>query len=49
MEAGSLEEVRAMVESWVDGLAYGGGTVSVRNYLEYEIKLLMDLVQVARE
>ena len=49
VEAGSLEEVRAMVDSWVDGLAYGGGSVSVRNYLEYEIKLLMDLVQVARE
>src|ERR1700722_12702589 len=32
VEAGSLEEVRAMVDSWVDGLAYGGGSVSVRNY-----------------
>ena len=49
VEAGSLEEVRAMVESWVDGLGYGGGSVSVRNYLEYEIKLLMDLGHMARE
>jgi hypothetical protein len=42
-EAGSLEEAKAMVEKWVDGLSYGGGSVPVRNYLEYDIHLLMDL------
>jgi hypothetical protein len=42
-EAGSIEEVRMMVDRWVDGLSYGGGSVPVRNYLEYEIKLLMDI------
>ena len=46
-EASSVEEVSRMVEHWVEGFGFGG--VSVRNYLEYEIKLLMDLVQVARE
>jgi hypothetical protein len=43
LEAGSLEEARTIVDGWVDGLGYGGGSVPVRNYLEYEIKLLMDL------
>lgn len=42
-EAASLEEAKAMVERWVDGLSYGGGSVPVRNYLQYEIHLLMDL------
>jgi len=44
-EARSLEEARAMVENWVDGLSYGKGTVSIRSYLEYDIKPLMDLGQ----
>lgn len=48
-EASSLEEARAMVEKWVDGLAYGGGTVPIRNYLEYEIHLLMDLGKAGGE
>jgi hypothetical protein len=48
-EARSLEEVRLMVERWVDGLSYGGGSVPVRNYLEYDIKLLMDLGQETKE
>ena len=48
-EARSLEEVRQMVERWVDGLSYGGGSVPVRNYLEYDIKLLMDLGQETKE
>jgi hypothetical protein len=42
-EANSIEEVRAMVDGWVDGLSYGAGSVPVRSYLEYEIKPLMDL------
>jgi hypothetical protein len=42
-EARSLEDARAMVEGWIDGLSYGKGTVSIRSYLEYEIKLLMEL------
>lgn len=44
-EANSIEEARAMVERWVDGLGYGGGSVPIRNYLEYEIKPLVDLGQ----
>lgn len=47
-EARSLEEVRTMVESWVDGLGYGKGTVPIRSYLEYDIKPLMDLRQGGR-
>lgn len=42
-EAHSLEEARMMVERWVEGLSYGGGSAPVRDYLEYDIKLLMDL------
>lgn len=44
-EARSFEEVRTMVDKWVDGLGYGGGSVPVRNYLEYDIKPLVDLGQ----
>jgi len=44
-EARSLEEARTMVESWVDGLSYGKGTVPIKSYLEYDIKPLMDLRQ----
>lgn len=47
-EAHSLEDARIMVEKWVDGLSYGKGTVSIRSYLEYDIKLLMDLGQAGR-
>jgi hypothetical protein len=43
VEARSLEEVRAMLESSVAGLSYGGMAVPVRSYLEYDIKLLADL------
>lgn len=46
-EANSIEEARAMVERWVDGLGYGSGSVPIRNYLEYDIKPLMDLGQEA--
>jgi hypothetical protein len=48
VEARSLEEARMMVENWVDGLSYGKGTVPIRSYLEYDIKLLMDLGQGGR-
>lgn len=40
-EGNSLEEVRRMVEEWVEGLTYGG--IPVGGRLEYEIKLLMEL------
>jgi hypothetical protein len=40
-EANSLEEVRRMVDEWVEGLTYGGMPVGGR--LEYEIKPLMEL------
>jgi len=40
-EANSLEEVRRMVDEWVEGLTYGGMPVGGR--LEYEIKQLMEL------
>ena len=41
VEANSLEEVRRMVDEWVEGLTYGGMPVGGR--LEYEIKPLMEL------
>ena len=40
-EANSLEEVRRMVDEWVEGLTYGG--MPVGGHLEYEIKPLMEL------
>ena len=40
-EANSLEEVRKIVDEWVEGLTYGGLPVGGR--LEYEIKPLMEL------
>ena len=40
-EANSLEEVRKMVDEWVEVLNYGGMPVGGR--LEYEIKRLMEL------
>jgi len=42
-EATSIEEARRMVNNWVEGLGYGFGTVPVKNYLEYEIKPLIEL------
>jgi len=42
-EATSIEEAREMVNNWVEGLGYGFGTVPVKNYLEYEIKPLIEL------
>ena len=42
-EATSIEEARIMVNNWVEGLGYGSGTVPVKNYLEYEIKPLIEI------
>lgn len=41
VKADSLEEAREMIEEWVDGLSYG--RVSVGEYLEYEIRPLVDI------
>jgi hypothetical protein len=43
VEANSLEDVRKMLEDSMDGLSYGGMSVPVRSYLEYDIKMLADL------
>jgi hypothetical protein len=40
-EANSLEEVRKMVDEWVEGLTYGG--MPMGGHLEYEIKQLREL------
>jgi hypothetical protein len=40
-EANNLEEVRKMVDEWIEGLTYGG--MPVGSHLEYEIKPLMEL------
>ncbi len=37
----SIEEIRKMVDNWVDGLRYGG--ISIERYLKYEIKPLMEV------
>ena len=40
-EANSLEEVKKLVDEWVEGLTYGG--IPVGGRLEYEIKPLLEL------
>ena len=40
-QATSIEEVRTMVNYWVEGFGFGG--VPVSNYLEYDIKPLVDI------
>jgi hypothetical protein len=40
-EAASLEEVRTMVNSWVEGFGFGG--VPVQNYIEFDIKPLIEI------
>jgi hypothetical protein len=42
-EANSLEEVKKMLDEWVEGLTYGGMPIGGR--LEYEIKPLMELTE----
>jgi ornithine carbamoyltransferase len=41
LNAESIEDARAMISQLVDGLSYGG--LSIRNYLNYEIKPLMEI------
>ena len=43
-EATSIEEARKIVNNWVEGLGYGFGTVPMKNYLEYEIKPLIEII-----
>ncbi len=40
-EGNSVEEVRKLVDQWVEGLTYGG--MPVGSHLEYEIKPLVEL------
>jgi len=46
-EANSIEEVRKMLDQWVKGFSYGG--VSVQNYLEFDIKPLVEIGRRGRE
>lgn len=43
LQAPSIEHARKMVNSLVEGFAYGFGEVSVKNYLEYDIKPLIEI------
>jgi len=42
-EAASIEEARKMVDLIVEGLGFGFGSVPVKNYLEYDIKPLIEV------
>jgi len=42
-EAASIEEARKMVDLLVEGLGFGFGSVPVKNYLEYDIKPLIEV------
>ena len=42
-EAKSIEEARKMIDLLVEGLGFGFGTVPVKNYLEYDIKPLIEV------
>ncbi len=42
-EAASIEEVRSMLNHWVEGFGFGG--ISVQNYLEYDIQPLVEVVK----
>jgi hypothetical protein len=46
-KAASIEEVRKMVNSWVEGFGFGG--VSVENYLAYDIQPLIDIAKGGKE
>jgi hypothetical protein len=48
-EATSVEEVRKMVNNWVEGLGFGFGAVPVKNYLEYDIKPLVEITAGGRQ
>ncbi len=45
VEGASLEEARDTIDEWVRGLAYGGGAVPIQNYVEFEIRPLVDLLR----
>lgn len=47
VKADSVEEARKMIEEWVDGLRYG--MISIGEYLEYEIKPLVEIGRGGRE
>ena len=42
-EATSLEEARKMVDLLVEGLGFGFGSIPVKNYLELNIELLVEV------
>ena len=46
-EATSIEEVRTMVDFWVEGFGFGG--VPVSNYLEYDIKPLINIAEGGKQ
>lgn len=49
VKASSLEQVAKLMERWAEGFTYGGSSVSVKSYLEYEINPLMELGSGERE
>lgn len=48
-EAASIEEARKMVDLLVEGLGFGFGSVPVKNYLEYDIKPLVEVTAGGRQ
>lgn len=42
-EAASIEEARQMVDLLVEGLGFGFGSVPVKNYLDFDIKPLIEV------
>ena len=48
-EAGSVEEVRSMLERLVEGVSFGGLPVPVQNYLEFEINPLVEIGHGGKE
>ncbi len=42
-EAGSVEEVRSMMQRLMAGISFGGLPVRMENYLEFEINPLMEI------
>jgi hypothetical protein len=49
VEAKSIEDARKMIDLLVEGLGFGFGSVSVKNYLEYEIKPLIEVTSGGRQ
>ncbi len=47
-EAASIEEARKMVDLLVEGLGFGFGSVPVKNYLEYDLKPLIEITAGGR-